>query len=92
MKNTAGKKEGGSVDLLIKLFWLTSGLGSLTISVIGFLLPIIPGFPFFFLAAYCFGRLSPKFENYLKTRLWWQKVELLKNKLKRHPKGSNLKC
>jgi len=85
LKNTAVKKEGGSVGLLIKLFWLISGLGSLAISVIGFLLPIIPGFPFFFLAAYCFGRLSPKFESYLKTCLWWQKVGLLKNKLKCHP-------
>ena len=43
------------------LMWNSFGFISVGIGIVGYILPLMPGFVFFLIAAYCFSRGSKKF-------------------------------
>lgn len=47
--------------MLPRMVWLTLGHGCAVLGVAGLLLPVVPGAPFFILAAICYARGSRKF-------------------------------
>ena len=49
----------------LRLLWVMAGLLSLSIGVIGVVLPVLPTTPFVLLAAFCFSRGSARFERWL---------------------------
>ncbi|SDC40437.1 hypothetical protein SAMN05216345_102158 [Cupriavidus sp. YR651] len=51
----------------IRAFWVTCGILSLALGIIGIFLPLLPTTPFILLAAACFARGSEKFHNWLIT-------------------------
>ena len=54
-----------------RLFFLTGGFISLTVGLIGIILPIIPTTPFLLLSGFCFAKSSAKFEAWLrKTKVY----------------------
>lgn len=55
-------------DMVIqRILLVTLGMFFLAISVIGILLPGLPGTPFLLLAAGCFAKSSPRLHNWLHT-------------------------
>jgi hypothetical protein len=54
-----------------RLFFLTGGFISLSIGLIGIILPIIPTTPFLLLSGFCFAKSSTRFETWLrKTKIY----------------------
>lgn len=45
--------------------WLTAGGVSVIIGIIGIFVPLLPSVPFAILAAFCFARSNPKWEQWL---------------------------
>jgi len=50
---------------LIRLFWLTIGILSLSVGIIGIFLPFLPTVPLVLLAAIAFAKSSPTLHNWL---------------------------
>jgi len=50
---------------LLRLFWVTLGIISLIIGIIGIVLPLLPTTPFVLLAAALFAKSSTKFYEFL---------------------------
>ena len=50
---------------MFRLFWLTCGILSLIVGIIGIILPLVPTTPFILLAAVSFAKGSSRFHNYL---------------------------
>lgn len=46
-------------------FWLAAGLLFVALGLVGALLPLLPTIPFFLLAAFCFARSHPAWEQRL---------------------------
>lgn len=46
-------------------FWLAGGLLSVGLGILGIALPLLPTVPFFLLAAFCFARSNPVWEQRL---------------------------
>lgn len=50
---------------LVRLAWISFGLVSLTLGIIGIFLPLLPTTPFVLLAAFAFGRGSKRLHDWL---------------------------
>ncbi|WP_010621084.1 DUF454 family protein [Paucilactobacillus suebicus] len=51
--------------VIIKLMWAVGALFSFVLSLVGFVLPIIPGIPFAVFTLICVEKLSPRFHKWL---------------------------
>ena len=51
----------------MRLFYLLFGVVSVGLGIIGAILPIVPTVPFLILAAWCFGKSNPVWEQRLLT-------------------------
>lgn len=47
----------------MRIFWLSLGVSSLGLAVLGVALPLLPATPFAILSAFCFARYSPRLEE-----------------------------
>ena len=66
--------------VLKKIFYVTLGLLSLALGILGALLPILPTVPFVLLAAFCFARGSQRLDAWLRTtRIYRQAMLLMSN-------------
>ena len=66
--------------VLKKIFYVTLGLLSLALGILGALLPILPTVPFVLLAAFCFARGSQRLDAWLRTtRISRQAMPLMSN-------------
>ncbi|MGP4073622.1 YbaN family protein [Piscibacillus sp. B03] len=59
-----------------KILFILLGFISFVIGVAGFILPVIPGGPFFLFAAYCFGKSSERIENWFKQTSFYDQYVL----------------
>lgn len=50
---------------LTRPFWLAAGLLAVGLGILGIALPVLPTVPFFLLAAFCFARSHPAWEQRL---------------------------
>jgi uncharacterized membrane protein YbaN (DUF454 family) len=50
---------------LTRLIYIAVGIISLSLGIIGIILPVLPTTPFILLTGYCFYRGSPRFHNWL---------------------------
>jgi uncharacterized membrane protein YbaN (DUF454 family) len=60
--------------------YLVAGLGfiSLAVGIVGIVIPILPSFPLFLLAGFCFARSSQKFHHwFIKSRLYRDNLQSL---------------
>ena len=66
--------------VLKKIFYVTLGLLSLALGILGALLPILPTVPFVLLAAFCFARGSQRLDAWLRTtRIYRETMLLMRN-------------
>lgn len=49
----------------MRVFWLILGLASLSLGLVGIILPLLPTTPFLLLAAFCFARSSDRLHDWL---------------------------
>jgi len=49
----------------MRVFWMTLGLLSVALGMIGIFLPLLPTVPFILLAAFCFARSSERLHHWL---------------------------
>jgi len=56
---------------LARPFWLAGGLIALALGTLGIVLPLLPTVPFYLLAAFCFARSHPAWEQRLLDHPRW---------------------
>lgn len=49
----------------MRLFWLLAGLASVAIGTVGIFVPLLPTVSLMILAAFCFGKSSPRLHRWL---------------------------
>lgn len=52
-------------------FWLAGGLLAVGVGTVGIVLPLLPTVPFYLLAAFCFARSNPVWEQKLLDHPHW---------------------
>lgn len=67
-----------------KIVYIVVGCISLSLGVVGTIIPILPTVPFLLLATYCFARSSKKLHN------WFVCTKLYKNNLESYVKGQGM--
>lgn len=67
-----------------KMVWIALGFVGLGLGALGAVLPLLPAFPFLLLAAFSFGKSSPKLHN------WFVGTKLYKNNLESYVKGQGM--
>jgi uncharacterized membrane protein YbaN (DUF454 family) len=60
-------RQAGKAFSMRRTFWTGLGLVALALGGIGILLPLLPTTPFVLLAAFAFGRGSPRLRHWLET-------------------------
>lgn len=55
------------IEAPARAFWLLAGLVSLGLGAVGALLPLLPTTPFVILAAFAFGKSSPRLQSFLEN-------------------------
>ena len=55
----------GAVSTVVRYFLIATGWLSVTLGVIGIVVPLLPTTPFILLAAACFAKSSPRFHQWL---------------------------
>lgn len=56
-------KMGGATGKVVRTLWTTAGGIFLVVGLVGTLVPLLPTTPFLLLAAWCFGKGSPRFRR-----------------------------
>lgn len=56
---------------MVHALWMSAGLIAFAVGTIGILLPILPTVPFYLLAAFCFSRSNPVWEQRLLDHPHW---------------------
>ncbi|MCP1101641.1 uncharacterized membrane protein YbaN (DUF454 family) [Aequitasia blattaphilus] len=60
----------------LKIFWITLGLISLGVGIIGAILPLLPSFPFLMLTLFSFAKSSEKLHSwFLGTKIYKENLE-----------------
>jgi len=65
---------GGKVEVkskVLRVLFLFFGFVSFGLAIVGIVVPLLPAFPFFMLASFCFLKSSPKINNWFEnTKLY----------------------
>ncbi|MGD6969010.1 YbaN family protein [Rossellomorea vietnamensis] len=56
------------------ILFLILGFLSLAVGVLGTVLPVLPGGPFYLFAAFCFARSSKRFDNWFRNTSLYKAV------------------
>ena len=56
---------------LLRALWISAGSFSLVIGAIGIVVPLLPTTPLIILAAFCYGKASPKLHHWIITNRYF---------------------
>ncbi len=64
------KNEGKLSSKILKYALIIAGTFFTILGILGIILPVLPTTPFLLLAAYCYGKSSPRFYSWLFNNKW----------------------
>ncbi|KXT75441.1 DUF454 family protein [Streptococcus sp. DD12] len=72
----------------MRIFYGLLGILNILLGILGSVLPIMPGFIFYFFALICFMRMSPRFKQWVQRQSLYRK---LMKQMHQHRKNKRLK-